>query len=127
VNANGSISFDPSGSNQKMVNSIVANVGMGDGIQFFPIEAGGSSNNVDHIVYHNISGDNHAANAQWSFTNEIEQNPLFVAPGSDNYRLQSGSPAIGYTDTAYSPAYDLEGNVRPAGSEDAGAFEFTGT
>jgi hypothetical protein len=37
---------------------------------------------------------------------------------------QASSPAIGYSDTAYSPATDLDGTPRPQGAEDAGAFQY---
>jgi hypothetical protein len=53
--------------------------------------------------------------------------PLFVDRASRNYRLLQGSPAISFSDTAYSPATDLDGTPRPAGAEDAGADESVGT
>jgi hypothetical protein len=129
TNATGALQQDPSGSNIKWVNSVVANIGTRAGhvgLELFPVEAGGSNNNVDHFLWYAIgTGTDHGTNSGWTFTNEISgQDPLFVDPAGDNYRLGAGSPAIGYTDTAYSPAYDLEGNVRLPGSEDAGAYEF---
>lgn len=62
------------------------------------------------------------ASSPWGHpTNEVED-PLFVNPASENYRLQTGSPAI--DQCAQGLPIDLDGNNRPAGSfYDRGAFE----
>src|SRR3989344_4423162 len=51
-------------------------------------------------------------------------NPLFVNAGTENFRLQSGSPAIntGFATSTFFDDYD--GNSRPVGAYDLGAFEF---
>ena len=57
----------------------------------------------------------------------LNADPLFVAPASDNYRLQSTSPAIDHGATA-GVVFDFDGVKRPQGTAyDIGAFEFDGT
>jgi chitodextrinase len=41
-------------------------------------------------------------------------NPLFVNPSAQNFHLQAGSPALGKANPAYAPAFDADGNPRPA-------------
>jgi hypothetical protein len=55
----------------------------------------------------------------------VNADPLFVKPGSRNFHLQSGSPAIDAgADTRL--ATDFDGNPRPeAAAFDIGAYEFT--
>ena len=58
------------------------------------------------------------------------EDPLFVDRNSNNYKLQSASPAIdaGRTITAWSSPKDRDGISRPQGSAwDIGAFEYTTT
>ena len=52
----------------------------------------------------------------------IRLNPLFVAPGGYDLRLQAGSPAIGRSEPAYTPSIDRDGRSRD-GAPDLGAFE----
>lgn len=52
---------------------------------------------------------------------------LFVNPGSNDYHLKSGSPAInaGTSMSKLPPATDFDGNARPqGGAYDVGAYEF---
>lgn len=60
--------------------------------------------------------------------NSAYGDPLFAAPGSGNFRLQSGSPAIDTGDPAFTAdadERDLDGNLRVFGGRvDLGAFEF---
>ncbi|MFN6946081.1 MAG: discoidin domain-containing protein [Cytophagaceae bacterium] len=54
----------------------------------------------------------------------------FVNPGSGNYQLKAGSPAIdaGKNVASYGITFDLAGNARPAGAGfDVGAYEFGST
>ena len=74
-------------------------------------------------------------------TNGIEADPLWVAPGSGDFRLSAGSPAIDSADSGVSGAlaHDLDGNARtddpgtpntgagPRAFDDRGAYEFGGT
>jgi hypothetical protein len=55
---------------------------------------------------------------------DLAENPLFVAawPGVDLH-LQAGSPAIDAGTSVGAPAVDLEGNPRPPGECDMGAYE----
>jgi hypothetical protein len=49
-------------------------------------------------------------------------NPLFANRAARDYHLLAGSPAIGYADPAYSPAFDHDGRSRDS-APDAGAYE----
>lgn len=54
-------------------------------------------------------------------------NPLFAAPASARYDLQSGSPCIDTGTADGAPAVDIQGLVRPQGSGyDMGAYEYAG-
>jgi len=60
----------------------------------------------------------------------VTGDPLFVnpAPGSDNFHLRSGSPAIDAGIAALAPTRDLDGKTRPAsGGYDVGAYEADAT
>lgn len=97
------------------------------GIEYEPAGNGSATGSVvDHIIYDNNQGGNREASPTgWTFTNETSDDPLYVDQPNADYRLSEGSPAIGYSDTSYSPSTDINGNSRAAGNEDAGAFEFT--
>ncbi len=59
-------------------------------------------------------------------TGNLAMDPLFVAPGTRDYHLQAGSPAVGLADPASQLAVDFDGEPRPqpAGSvPDSGADE----
>jgi hypothetical protein len=58
--------------------------------------------------------------------NNLEGNdPLFVAPGSGNFHLQRGSPAIDAANSNSAPSVDFDGTARPKGNGyDIGAFEY---
>ena len=57
--------------------------------------------------------------------NNVLADPLFIAPGSNNYRLQLASPAIDLASTNFvSQGFDLDRNLRIYGAEpDAGCYE----
>ncbi|MGZ3768466.1 MAG: right-handed parallel beta-helix repeat-containing protein [Bdellovibrio sp.] len=58
-------------------------------------------------------------------SNAIMGNPLFVAVDSNNFHLQSNSPAINKGSTTDAPAFDFDFMARPQGGiTDIGAFEF---
>jgi hypothetical protein len=119
----GSLTIPERSSNVKVVNSILAYNGGAAAIHFYPFGSPGTGSNGDHLVFYGNSGGNHESSSGWTWRNEQTAGPLFVDRASRNYRLLQGSPAISYSDTAYSPATDLGGNPRPAGAEDAGAYE----
>jgi hypothetical protein len=54
--------------------------------------------------------------------NQADADPLFANSGGFNFSLQSGSPAIGKSNPAYTPATDMNENPRPA-SPDLGAIQ----
>lgn len=86
----------------------------------------GTGRVIDHLIVKNVHGAGDFAHiTDWTRTNvQTGTDPLFVDGASRDLRLQASSPAIGYTDTAWSPATDFAGNPRTAGSEDAGALEY---
>ena len=93
--------------------------------EFFPTTSGGAGV-VDFLVHFgNQNGEKNATPASWTFGSRQNADPDFVDAASDDYHIESTSPARGYSDTTYSPAVDLDGNARPAGDEDAGAYQFT--
>jgi hypothetical protein len=119
----GTIILPEAASNVKIVNSIIAYNGSAAAIHFYPIGSG-SGNNGDHLLFYSNSGGNHDYSSGWTWTNERTADPHVLHGGKSNFRLRQGSPALGYSNTAYSPAKDLNGNPRPPGGEDAGAFQF---
>lgn len=54
--------------------------------------------------------------------NQVDTNPLMVNPGSADFHLQAGSPAIGYGNEAYCPPFDFDNN--PRSQVDAGVYRF---
>ena len=53
---------------------------------------------------------------------------MFVNPGSADFQLQAGSPAIGAGTSNLAPATDFAGNPRPTpgGGFDIGAYQYVG-
>ena len=119
----GTIILPEAASNVKIVNSILAYNGSAAAIHFAPIGSPGSGNNGDHLVFYSNSGGNHDYSSGWKWTNERTADPPVLDRAKSNFQLGQGSPAIGYSDSAYSPATDLAGNPRRPGAEDAGAFQ----
>jgi len=64
--------------------------------------------------------------AGWRISNEQTADPRYATAAAGDVHLLTGSPALGYTDAVFSPAVDYEGTPRPAGAEDAGAYERAG-
>jgi hypothetical protein len=119
----GTIILPEADSNVKIVNSILAYNGSAAAIHFDPIGSPGSGNNGDHLLFYSNSGGNHDYSSGWKWTNERTADPPVLDGAESNFRLGPGSPAIGYSASAYSPATDLAGNPRRPGAEDAGAFQ----
>ena len=97
------------------------------GIEFYPFPTGAASGSVlDHVLYHHDYGNRSHTPAGWTFSNEQTADPRYANAAAGDLHLLAGSPALGYTDTVFSPALDYDGLTRPAGAEDAGAFERVG-
>ena len=64
--------------------------------------------------------------AGWRISNEQTADPRYANAAAGDLHLLTGSPALGYTDAVFSPAGDFDRVPRPAGAEDAGAFERAG-
>jgi hypothetical protein len=127
--ANGGTTFLQEGaSNTKIVNSIISYNQNGAPALHFEMpdspDPAGTGSNGDHLVFYSNTGGGRDNPSGWTWTNNLVQNPLFVDRANRDYHLQASSPAIGYSDTAYSPATDLDGNPRRPGAEDAGAFQY---
>lgn len=80
------------------------------------------------------SGDTVISLAEWQAlgydAHSISATPeqLFQYPAGDNYHLRSGSPAVDSGVLLIDVIDDLEGNLRPLGSQyDIGAYEFAAT
>jgi hypothetical protein len=76
-------------------------------------------------IFMNLNGDVRYSNIQGGYpgVGNIEGDPKFVDPANGDYHLQRGSPCIDSgTDTGLD--HDFDGNFRPIGDYDMGAFEF---
>jgi Right handed beta helix region len=79
----------------------------------------------NNIIYGNGSGVNIAGGTVIQSNNTFSD-PLFVNSSTQDYRLQSGSPAIDAGITLSLVKTDMNGVARPQGSSyDIGAFEYT--
>jgi len=106
----------PSASEVGRNNIIVAN-GVGLEIDF------GSGPTWDHnLVFGNTQNYSGIAD-QTGMNGNLSADPLFVNSGSNNFQLQQGSPAIGAGSAVDAPSVDFNGNPRPPGSIDIGAFQ----
>lgn len=94
------------------------------GILFYPAPSGAARGSVlDHVLYYNDYMNRSGKPAGWRISNERTADPRYANAGAGDLHLLAGSPALGYTDTVFSPAVDRDGVPRPRGAEDAGAFE----
>ncbi len=83
------------------------------GVDFFALIEG---NNIT-VQYSVLRGE-------WPGTGNINADPLFANPGSGDYHLLEGSPAIDAANDALAPADDFDSSPRPAGTHaDIGAYE----
>ena len=119
-------------------NNIVVNNGnVNDGVG---IHTSGSSGGTSHIEINNMFWNNGVSGtSSWdtnaTITNNKVADPRFVSPVSsvpstthqaysNDYRLGSGSPALGFAAVAYVLPFSLDGVCRPqGGGPDLGAYE----
>ncbi len=72
---------------------------------------------VDHNLFYGASS--------YLGNNYVQGNPLFINLSGGDFHLQSGSPAINVGSATNAPAFDFDGNLRPAGAGyDIGAYEY---
>jgi len=78
------------------------------------------------IGTHTTSGNNTGTpggTGGWTISGNLTSNPLFDDASGHDYRLQSGSPAIGLANTSTATATDYIGIPRD-GDPDSGAYEY---
>jgi len=98
-------------------NNIIVDNGIGLEVDF------GSGPTWDHnLVFGNTQNYSGIAD-QTGMNGNLSADPLFESPGSNNFQLQPGSPAIGAGSALDAPSVDFNGNPRPPGSIDIGAFQ----
>jgi len=80
---------------------------------------GNTSVNYDYNVYYGGTG------AQAIGPHDVIANPLFIAPASGNFQLQSNSPAVKSGIPWQSVTTDIAGTARPGpdGGYDRGAYQ----
>lgn len=98
-------------------NNIIVDNGVGLEVDF------GSGPTWDHnLVFGNTQNYSGIAD-QTGMNGNLSVDPLFESPGSNNFQLQPGSPAIGAGSSVDAPSVDFNGNPRPPGSIDIGAYQ----
>ena len=84
--------------------------------------AGGDNIARGNIGWGNIGGE--LTGSSIAHEAPIIADPLFLNRSGGDFRVAPGSPALGAGDPSFTPATDLAGNPRPAGSgPDVGAYE----
>jgi hypothetical protein len=92
--------------------------------QILVVPAARDSAAVDHNLLDAFRGDPEEVRGLFA----VEGDPLFAAPGANDFHLSAGSPAVDAGSSMGAPSEDFEGRPRPAGAGvDIGAFEFRGT
>jgi serine protease len=98
-------------------NNIVTDNGTGLEVDF------GNGPTWDHnLVFDNTQNYSGIAD-QTGMNGNLSADPLFVDSSSDNFQLLPASPAIGAGSAVGAPTVDFNGNPRPQGTIDMGAFQ----
>jgi hypothetical protein len=79
---------------------------------------------IDHNLHYDGNGDHSWISGQDAGVDVINADPLFINPGSSNFRLQTNSPARNAGSLTLAPGTDFKGNSRGA-NIDIGAYEYT--
>jgi len=81
---------------------------------------------VDHVINKVVDGLGPIGNPQdMTISNhDTISEPGFIDANARNFHLVEGSAARGYVDEEWSPAFDLDGKMRIAGSVDAGCYQY---
>ena len=98
-------------------NNIVASNGVGLEVDF------GSGPTWDHNLVSGNTANYSGIPDQTGLNGNLSADPLFVNSASNNFQLLPGSPAIGAGSAVDAPSVDFNGNPRPPGSIDIGAFQ----
>lgn len=98
-------------------NNIVVDNGVGLEVDF------GSGPTWDHNLAFGNTTNYSGITDQTGANSNLSADPLFVNSAANNFQLQSGSPAIGAGSAVDAPSVDFNGNPRPAGSIDIGAYQ----
>jgi len=111
------------------------NVNDGEGINTSGSSGGATNIEINNVFWNNGASGTSSWDANATITNNVVANPLLVNPAnsvpstthqaySNDYHLQSGSPAINFGTATYALPFAIDGNCRPQGSgPDAGAYE----
>ena len=120
----GSLMVPERSSNVKVVNSILAYNGGAAAIHFYRLSPRTGSNG-DHLALRQF-GRKRRKLERLDVEERADGGSALRRSREQELPARPRSPAISYSDTAYSPATDLDGTPRPAGTEDAGAYERAG-
>lgn len=100
------------------------------GQPFFDVESGSTMTSTDDLFFTTGGGTVVPSETGLTVTGAVVGDPLYVAPASGNFALQSGSPAInaGTSSVSSIVTEDYDGVPRPQnGAYDIGAFEYSGS
>lgn len=79
---------------------------------------------IDHCINRVVAGSGQISNAgDFAISSHPNVDPQFSSVVGRNFRPLMGSPADGFVDNTFSPAFDINNDPRPVGSETAGAIQ----
>jgi hypothetical protein len=92
------------------------------------IVEGGTFVGPNNLFTNNLTFNSTTANYQMQVsghTNDLTTDPLYVNAGTQDFHIQTGSPAKDSGSATYAPNHDFDNNVRPQGATpDRGAYEY---